>query len=93
MANIFTNIALLLKGGKITIQVAELASATKVLRLNVQSKLDKYRKANTNISEDVKSLLRDLDRVTERAADVVDTVGLDGAENKLRGFIKPEMYN
>jgi hypothetical protein len=93
MANIFTNIALLLKGGKITVQAAELAAATKTLRLNVASKIDQYRAANGNITQDMKSILRDLDRVTERAADVVDTIGLDSTETKLRGFIKPEMYN
>lgn len=93
MANFFTNFALLIKGGKITIQTAELAAATKALRLNVAAKIDQYRKANGNITQDMKSILRDLDRVTEKAADVVDTVGLGRAETRLRDFIKPEMYN
>jgi hypothetical protein len=92
MANLLTKLSIILKGGKIAVQVSDLAAATKVLRLNVQSKIAKYIKANGDVPDDIKSILRDLDRVTERAADVVDTIGLDGPETKLRGFIKPEMY-
>lgn len=92
MANIFTTITIALKGGKIAIQTSELAYAVKVLRLNVESKIKKYREANGDISQDAKSLLRDLDLVTERAADIIDTIGLEGAETKIRNFIKPEMY-
>jgi cell division protein FtsL len=88
-----TATTLIFKSGEIIVKVDNVADSVRVLRQNVAEKVKKYQTQNSDLSQDMKSLLRDLDRVTDNIADVAGTVGLKPVEENLRKWIKPEMYD